>query len=219
KKGILDNIAESAPTAEMHPLAELMKLKQCTTSLALLKMEVPDKDRSIKVNTLKEYLEDICETDKVVVFTQFKTMVNELLKDPEIMKYNPAVITGDVNSQTGKTGISDRQVAVNKFQEDDSCRLFIGTTGACKEGLNLTAGSYMFFLDMEWNNDGQAEDRIYRIGQNKTAYIYYLVCKDTIDEVIYQVTIEKQQMFNSLIDGKGTGASMKTMLKNILEVG
>jgi SNF2 family DNA or RNA helicase len=91
---------------------------------------------------------------------------------------------------------------VKRFQEDPSCRLFIGTLGACREGLTLTAASHCFFLDEEWAEayNIQAEDRLYRIGQKQTVNIYRYRCVNTIDEYVGQILLRKQNMFNRMIN-------------------
>ncbi len=225
KAGIINETLGAMQTGEIHPLVELIRLKQCTSSIRIFEgIEVSDDEHSVKINTLKEYLEDICISNKAVVFTQFKTVVKILLKDKEILKYNPAVITGDVHSAArAGENTSDRQRQVDKFQNDSSCRLFIGTLGSCREGLTLTEGNYVFFLDEEWAEayNQQGEDRCMRIGQQKTVNIYRFRCKDTIDEIIGQVLLGKEEMFDNIIDMKSSGATpkMKTLLQDILKVG
>jgi SNF2 family DNA or RNA helicase len=169
-----------------HPLTKLLRLKQVTTDPRLLGADAP----SAKIKVLEEQIEDL---DKAVVFTQFREEVCLLAKD--FAAYNPVVITGDTDKK-------ERNELVKRFQEDPSCRLFIGTLGACREGLTLTAASHCFFLDEEWAEayNIQAEDRLYRIGQKQTVNIYRYRCVNTIDEYVGQILLRKQNMFNRMIN-------------------
>lgn len=191
KKNLKDELKDFDLTVkhiDRQPLTKLLRLKQVTTDPRLLGADIP----SAKIEALKEQLADI---DKAVVFTQFRQEVNLLAKD--FTKYNPVVITGDMPKET-------RNVLVKKFQEDPSCKLFIGTLGACREGLTLTAASYCFFIDEEWSEayNTQAEDRLYRIGQKQTVNIYRYRCMNSIDEYVGEILLKKQRYFDKLVNGQ-----------------
>ena len=60
------------------------------------------------------------------------------------------------------------------------------TPGAAKEGLTLTCANHVIYYDRGFSLDDylQSQDRIHRISQSKTCYIYNLIMKDSIDEWI-----------------------------------
>jgi SNF2 family DNA or RNA helicase len=91
---------------------------------------------------------------------------------------------------------------VAKFQEDDSCRLFIGCAPACREGLTLTAATHVVFLDCEWSPAyvEQAFSRAHRIGQKDAVTVYYLVCEETIDEYVQDVLERKDALAQTMLD-------------------
>lgn len=64
--------------------------------------------------------------------------------------------------------------------------------------MNLTGADTVIFYDHDWNpaNDTQAQDRAYRIGQEKPVTVYRLVSKGTIEEKI----LERQAIKQSLAD-------------------
>jgi SNF2 family DNA or RNA helicase len=110
-------------------------------------------------------------------------------------EFNPAVIHGDIDAK-------NRQVQVHKFQKDDTCRVFIGCTPACREGLTLTAASNVVFVDMEWNwaNYSQAWSRAHRYGQKNAVTVHNLICKGTIDEHVHNVVKTKKFMAETILD-------------------
>ena len=127
----------------------------------------------------------------------------------KLKKYNPAIITGGTKD-------SERQNMVDKFQNDNSCSVIIGTVGAMGTGLTLTAGSTVIFVDEPWNRAwfDQAVDRAHRIGAKSNITIYSIMFKDTIDERIHNIIYKKGVMSDAIIDGKVVGN--KTELLNYL---
>ncbi len=83
----------------------------------------------------------------------------------------------------------------------------IGTIGAMGTGLTLTAGTIEIFMDEPWNRakKEQAEDRCHRVGTTENITIYTLICKDTIDERIYNIVQEKGMMADRIVDGQIVG--------------
>ena len=110
-------------------------------------------------------------------------------------KYTLSVITGETKDEL-------RQHNVREFQEGRSS-VIIGTIGAMGTGLNLFEGSVIIFLDHPWNRAmyDQAVDRCHRIGQTNKLTIYNLLCKNTIDEKIWELVKKKGAMSDALVDG------------------
>lgn len=84
----------------------------------------------------------------------------------------------------GKRSIDERNAAITAFKTDLECRLMVATPGAAKEGLTLTAANHAIFFDRSFSLDDylQAQDRIHRISQTRSCYIWNLVARDTVDE-------------------------------------
>ena len=100
-------------------------------------------------------------------------------------------------------GMSDKQKqrAVDRFQEDDSCMVFVGQIKAAGVGLTLTAAEIVIMNSLDWvpGNHEQAEDRAYRIGQNKTVNIYYMLIDDTIDTLVWDILNEKKKVIGTIM--------------------
>ena len=186
-----------------NPLAMLIRLRQATADTSI----VSDISESAKLDRLEELVEELSESNqKAVIFSNW-SQVTERAKE-RLEKYNPAYITGDTKSE-------ERMSEVNRFQNDDNCKVIIGTIGAMGTGLTLTAGQTVIFLDSPWNRalKDQAEDRCHRIGTSGTVNVITLVCKDTIDERIEDIVYKKGLMSDAIIDGKNkVDMSMINML-------
>lgn len=68
---------------------------------------------------------------------------------------------------------------MKSFNEDKdySIPIFMLSTKAGGLGINLVAASVVIIYDIDWNpqNDAQAMDRAYRIGQTKPVNVYKMV--------------------------------------------
>ena len=103
---------------------------------------------------------------------------------------------------TGDTKESQIQSHIQKFQTDDSCKIFLGTWQKAGTGITLTAASYMIFIDTPWTwgDFEQAQDRIHRIGTKNSVIIYNLIAKDTIDEHVRELVYKKRAFSRFMID-------------------
>src|SRR5690606_27373147 len=101
----------------------------------------------------------------------------------------------------GKMNQDQRQNAVERFQNEEECRVFLISRKAGGTGLNLTAADYVYILDPWWNPaaEAQAIDRCYRIGQDKHVMAYRMICKDSIEEKILHMQAGKKELADSLI--------------------
>ena len=179
---------------QSNPLAELIRMRQATGYTGILSSTIKE---SAKLDRMEELVEEAVENGKkVVIFSNWTQMTDEVYNRLH-PKYHPAIITG-------QTPDDARQDEVWHFQNDDKCKVIIGTTGAMGTGLTLTAGTVEIFLDEPWNraNKEQAEDRCHRVGTTENITIYTLVCKGTIDERINELVEKKGMMADALVDGK-----------------
>lgn len=94
-----------------------------------------------------------------------------------------------------------RQEVVDKFQTDESTKVFLISLKAGGVGLNLTAAEYVFILDPWWNPaiEAQAIDRAHRIGQENTVFTYKFITRNTVEEKILALQRSKKRLFNELI--------------------
>ena len=104
----------------------------------------------------------------------------------------------------GSTPIAIRQELIDKFNRDNKIPVFILSTKAGGLGINLTSADTVIMHDLDFNpeNDRQAEDRCHRIGQTKAVKVYKLVCNDSVDEDIYDMTERKTQLSTSIFENE-----------------
>ena len=186
-----------------NPLSALIRLRQTTGYPGILSDEITE---SAKLDRMGEIVENCISNDeKVIIFSNWTQMTDAILqvlhtKLKLIGRLEPAVITGNTND-------SDRQRIVDRFQNNDVCRVIVGTIGAMGTGLTLTAATTVIFVDEPWNKAlfDQAVDRAHRIGQKNNITIYSIMCKDTIDERIHNLIYKKGAMSDAIIDGKVVG--------------
>ena len=157
-------------------LKRLLRLLQVASNPSLV-----DENYSQEPGKFK-YLSDLIATiategEKAIIWTSFTENVDWLKK--EFVKYNACKVHGKIN-------IDRRNIAINRFLEDESCKVLIATPGAAKEGLTLTVANHVIFYDRGFSLDDylQAQDRIHRISQKRECHIYNLIMKDSIDEWI-----------------------------------
>jgi SNF2 family DNA or RNA helicase len=139
--------------------------------------------------------ETISENHKVLVFSQFVrhlSIVREFL-DRENIPY--AYLDGATR---------DRQAQVEKFQTDDSCKVFLISLKAGGVGLNLTKAEYVFLLDPWWNPavEAQAIDRAHRIGQENKVIIYKFISRGSVEEKIMALQDRKLALAGELINNE-----------------
>jgi len=126
---------------------------------------------------------------KTLVFSQFTQYLDVL--EATLQMHRHKYIRLD-----GSTPTDQRQELVNTFNAPDGPSIFMLSTKAGGTGLNLVAADACVLMDLDFNpqNNRQAEDRIHRLGQTKDVTIYYMICRDTIEEKILEVDARKMQL-------------------------
>lgn len=148
-----------------------------------------------KMKEVKEWISDYIENGKkIVVFADHRKVVEEIA---EHFGKAAVMVYGGVSPEA-------KQKSVDRFQKDDSCRIFVGSKAA-KEGLTLTASDATCFVELWWTSGDhdQAEDRVHRIGQEaESVTAYYLLAAGTIEEDIAEMLDSKRNVVSQALDGK-----------------
>lgn len=186
---------KAGDSAELQ--SALDDLKQAKSSLFNETSKIRKSIGVAKVDLAILHLEEVLNEgggkSKVIVGAHHTEVVAKLFEG--LQKFNPVVISGS-------TGAEQRHEAVAKFQNDDSCRVFIGNILAAGTGLTLTASPHVVIVEPDWvpANNTQFEDRAWRIGQDKPVLIEYLAMEGTIDIQILRANASKMETIESLVD-------------------
>lgn len=194
---ILGKQEDELPKSSMHVLKSITTLRQICNSAALLADGKSYLQASSKIEVLMEQIGSKAGKHKILVFSQFVTMLDLIKKQLESKEIRYEYLTG----QTRK-----RAEAVASFQENADIPVFLISLKAGGMGLNLTEADYVYLVDPWWNPavENQAIDRAYRIGQHKNVMAVRLICPDTIEEKIMKLQATKKDLVKDLIQTEGS---------------
>ncbi|KAK6852429.1 Lymphoid-specific helicase [Apiospora arundinis] len=140
---------------------------------------------------------------KVLIFSQFKTQL-DILHDycNDLRKWNVCRIDGGVKQE-------DRKEQIQNFNEDPDFKIFLLSTRAGGQGINLASADTVILFDSDWNpqQDLQAQDRCHRIGQTRPVVVYRLATKGTVEEELLMSADAKRRL-EKLVILKGGFRSM-----------
>ena len=144
------------------------------------------------MDVLLEQLESLINGHKVLVFSQFVSVLELIKKELELRRIGYSWLVGDTRN---------RGQVVSSFENDPGKRVFLVSLKAGGTGLNLTAADYVILVDPWWNPavENQAIDRTHRIGQKKNVVAVRLICPNTIEERIVELQTSKKELTEELI--------------------
>ena len=175
-------------------LNTLMRLRQLANHPLLL--ESDSKISSGKYADVTNTIESVVKAGhKILVFSGF-------VKHLEIYESYLKKEGLSYSKLTGEDSQNDRKNAVEKFSEDPECKVFLMSIKAGGVGLNLTTASYVLILDPWWNPfvERQAVARAHRMGQQNKVTVIRFIAKDSIEEKILKLQVEKLHMAEQFVD-------------------
>lgn len=177
----------------MHLLRGITRLRQICNSPMLISGEKPNGAASVKLKLLLEQVIERGKDNKILVFSQFVSMLN--LVGEELAKHNITYLHLD-----GK--VRNRRGVVEKFQTDDTVRIMLVSLKVGGTGLNLTRADYVYLLEPWWNPavEEQAIDRAHRMGRDKQVVALRMVCRDTLEERMMEIKEKKRSRADLLIN-------------------
>jgi SNF2 family DNA or RNA helicase len=174
-------------------LERLLRLVQVCSNPALIDPEYSE--TPVKFRILDSLIKDLTNNDeKAVVWSQF--VANVRLLSHRYRELGSACIHGGVE-------LSNRQRIVDQFQTRPEKRLIFAVPAAAREGLTLTAANHAIYLDRNFNlvDYLQSQDRIHRIGQERTCMITKIVAQGTVDDFVESVLQRKLEIAETVHAG------------------
>tara|TARA_R110000824_G_scaffold27124_3_gene92510 strand:+ start:21218 stop:22951 length:1734 start_codon:yes stop_codon:yes gene_type:complete len=145
-----------------------------------------------KVSETSQLIEQCLQQDKkVIVFTNF---TEPLMQLHEKYKNESVILNGSMKKE-------DRQESVDRFQNDEKIKLFIGNVKAAGVGITLTSAEVVIFNDLSFvpSDMSQCEDRAFRIGQDKKVSCLYPIYQNTLEYKIYNIVKNKKSVIDTVM--------------------
>jgi len=176
-------------------LTQLLKLRQITGGFLRDDQEV---DHALPANPKIAALDDLLNDEiapelKVVVYAQYRWEV--ALIEARYKRYGAVSVYG-ANSATRNLA------AIRSFREDPAVRVIVLHPKSAAHGVTFTVAHHLVFYSISHSEEEnyQCIKRIERNGQKNAMFVYYLLCRDTIDSNIYDVLQLKKRNQEQLID-------------------
>ena len=188
-------LSEEKVITAQNVLSRLLRLSQLTGGFVGTSEDAAEVS-SAKLKLLEEVIREIVQNGKkVVVFARFTAEIQAIKKMLERLNLNYAYIAGEVAQKL-------RGSEVERFQNDEDCKVFLAQTRTAGLGLTLTAADTAIFysLDYSFADYDQARCRIHRIGQKNRCTYIHLLAQNTVDEKVLEVLKNKRSVADDVVD-------------------
>jgi len=194
--------------SQMFFLSALLKLRQICCHPGLLE-DADLAEESAKLEFTLELIETLLlEGRKILLFSQFTSMLSMISDHLERRGYKHLMLTG---------ATKDRASLVEQFQGGEA-PIFLISLKAGGTGLTLTEADTVIHYDPWWNPavERQATDRAYRIGQKKPVFVHKLICENTVEEKIHTLQQKKGDLADALLADSASLKLTPDTLKSLL---
>lgn len=200
--------------AQLDILAALTRLRQICCDPALLPgPEDVQRPPSAKLGLFQELVREAVESGRrIVVFSQFVQMQKRLLR----------VLREDLGLEALwlHGGTRNRDTVVERFQQDDGPPVIVVSLRAGGTGLTLTRADTVMHYDPWWNPavERQATDRTHRLGQDKQVSVYKLICSNSIEERVVNLSERKEALAQALLGSEGGSETKRITTEEVMEL-
>lgn len=211
RNAILENLEESGlEQSSMVVLQALTRLRQIANHPAMVE-DYAEIDSGKYQEVCRDVENVVSEGHKVLMFSSFVKHLDLFRESFDQRGLNYAYLTGSRNQQ-------QRKSAVQAFQKEKGCPVFLISLKAGGVGLNLTAADYVFLLDPWWNPAAelQALNRAHRIGQDKNVFVIRFLSGDTIEEKIQRLQQRKRELAETVVSSNNPLRNLSE--KEVLEL-
>ncbi|KXJ73840.1 hypothetical protein RP20_CCG014912 [Aedes albopictus] len=154
---------------------------------------------SSKIARLLQLLDEkiLNSDDKAVIVSQWSSVL-------DIVAHHLSSKRVRYVSLTGKVPVKFRNDIVTDFNKQGSGpKVMLLSLTAGGVGLNLVGANHLLLLDLHWNPqlEAQAQDRVYRVGQKKTVFVWKFMCVETVEQAIRGLQEKKIGIANEVLTG------------------
>jgi SNF2 family DNA or RNA helicase len=176
-------------------LAKVLRLQQITSGFCMAQANPEDTPTEVELNhtkadALKELLQDTNRDEKVVVFCIFKhdiKAVHDVCRSLGVASFE----------------LSGRADTFGTWRERQSGGVIAVQIQAGAEGIDMTCARTCVYYGLPHSLAlyEQSKARLYRPGQEHRVLFNYLVCENTIDELIYSTLNNKRDLITEVKSG------------------
>ena len=149
-----------------------------------------------KLQKLAELLRGLkARGSRALIFTQMSKVLDVLEIFLNIYGYTYFRLDGSTKV------LRQRQVLMERFNNDKRVFLFILSTRSGGVGINLTGADTVIFYDSDWNLAMDAQDGCHQIGQTREVHIYRLISERTVEENILKV--QQKRLLDNMVIQQG----------------
>ncbi|WP_294402329.1 DEAD/DEAH box helicase [uncultured Clostridium sp.] len=183
---------EKSEINNMTIFSYLTNLRQLCLDPSLISGEYTGE--SCKINKVLEIIKNAQSKKKILLFSQFTTVLKKLASILEDRNIEYCYLDGSISS-------AERMKIVDQFNNNEEKRVFLISLKAGGSGLNLASANMVIHFDPWWNPsiEDQATDRAHRIGQTKDVQVIKLIAENTIEEKILLLQEDKRKMINDVL--------------------
>ncbi|KAI9739342.1 MAG: hypothetical protein M1834_007555 [Cirrosporium novae-zelandiae] len=149
---------------------------------------------------------------KLLIFSQFTSVLDIIAETLPTEKYPHCRIDGSTSQVSRQAQIA----LFNTTSSKSTHHIFLLSTRAGGQGINLAAADTVILFDSDWNPqmDLQAIDRAHRIGQTRPVIVYRFATRGTVEETLLERAGGKRRL-EKLVMMKGKFRSLLTPVSTI----
>jgi SNF2 family DNA or RNA helicase len=173
-------------------IGQIVKLREICDSSGL----ISGAHHSSKLDELKRIMEELPEGDKIVVFSEFRRMTDEIVR--ALKQYSPMYLHGGT--------VDEHRSRIRKqFAAVDDNRILV-MTSAGERGLNLQCAGILVNFELPYNPARlkQRIGRLWRIGsEHETVRVLNMVTEDTFEDRVLALLNTKEKLFDVIFEPDG----------------
>jgi SNF2 family DNA or RNA helicase len=196
-----------------HP--QLVGSNALADTLGGFRVETKGKEqvrKSTKISHLLDILKKETPSRKVIVFSEFASMLDIVEQFLDVSGYKDKFTRYD-----GSMRNDFREKSLEALHTDPTTRILLCSLKCGNMGLNLMAASRVVLLEPFWNPfiEEQAVDRVHRLGQTVDVVVYRLTIINTVEERILALQEKKRRLAEAAMDG---GKAVKLDMNDLLSL-